>query len=233
MRGIWHVIQPDPSLCMPPSLPDAFKGPVDPTLWPTASIPFVLLHFYSGCTLWCLMLCMKCLSSCLSSIVSGTNSKVLQRSSLGPLDIPAPPRTAHCEREGQGRNGCLVGTRSTIEGGDLGRLVACRDNPTRARACESCARAMEPKGNDEMDGEPSENSSEGVSSLQEAIQTMVDRLQAAKKDASKFERGMDTAGVRLRAQLNTTSKDCSKLRKAVQDIRKKRKSAKTVDEGTP
>lgn len=111
--------------------------------------------------------------------------------------------------------------------------MACRDNPTCARACNTCARAMEPKGNDEMDGEPSENTSEGVSSLQEAIQTMVDRLQAARKDASKFERGMDTAGVRLRAQLNTTSKDCSKLRKAVQDIRKKRKNAKAVDEGTP
>mmetsp|Transcript_1576 Transcript_1576/g.9717 ORF Transcript_1576/g.9717 Transcript_1576/m.9717 type:complete len:93 (-) Transcript_1576:318-596(-) len=92
---------------------------------------------------------------------------------------------------------------------------------------------MEAKMNDEMDGEPSENTSEGVSSLQEAIQTMIDRLQATKKDASKFERGMDTAGVRLRAQLNTTSKDCGKLRKAVQDIRKKRKSAKAVDEGTP
>lgn len=90
---------------MPPSHPDAFKGSVEPTIWPTASVPFVLLHFCSACTLWCLMVCMKCLLSCLSSLVSGTNSKVLQRSSLGPLDIPAPPRTAHYEREGEGRKG--------------------------------------------------------------------------------------------------------------------------------
>lgn len=103
-----------------------------------------------------------------------------------------------------------------------------------ARTCRNTrTSAMETKAHEEMDQEPSENSSEGVSSLQEAIQTMMDRLQAAKKDASKFERGMDTAGVRLRAQLNMTSKECSKLRKAVQDIRKKRKNAKVAGEGTP
>ena len=58
----------------------------------------------------------------------------------------------------------------------------------------------------------------------DCIDTLIEKLTEAKKDAAKHDRGIDAAGARLRKKLQTVSVCCKELRAEVQAKRNAKKS---------
>ena len=58
----------------------------------------------------------------------------------------------------------------------------------------------------------------------ECVDTLIEKLTEAKKDAAKHDRGIDAAGARLRKKLQDVSVCCKELRAEVQAERNAKKS---------
>jgi len=60
----------------------------------------------------------------------------------------------------------------------------------------------------------------------ECVNTLIEKLNEAKKDAEKHERGIDAAGARLRKRLQDVGVCCKELRAEVQAERNVKKQSK-------